>query len=70
MDEIKIRFKNGEIGYFKLEDDNIEKVFDFIGDAIRDSATGVLELIDLVDDKRTIVNISEISTFGYSKISD
>lgn len=68
IDEIKIRFKSGEIGYFKLEDDDIEKFYDFLGDAIRDGATGVLELIDLVDDKRTIINILDISTFGYSKV--
>lgn len=40
--------------------------FDFLGNAIREGATGVLELIDLSDDKRTIVNILDISTFGYA----
>lgn len=71
MNEIKIRFKSGEIGYFKLiDDDNIEKTFNVLGDAIRDKVAGVFEAIDLADDKITIINILDISTFGYSKISE
>ena len=65
MNEIKIRFKSGEVAYFKLKNDNIDKLFDRLGDAIRDGARGVIELIDLEDDKRTIVNFSEIASFGY-----
>lgn len=65
--EIKIRFRNGEVGYFKLEGDDIEEFFDYLKKAIRDRVAGVLELIDLSDDKRTIVNILDISTFGYGK---
>ncbi len=65
--EIKIRFSNGEVGYFKLEGDDIEEFFDYLKKAIRDRVAGVLELIDLSDDKRTIVNILDISTFGYGK---
>jgi hypothetical protein len=70
MSEIKIRFKSGDIGYFKLEEDKIEDFFDFLGDAIRDRLDGVLELIDLVDDKRTIINVKDITSFGYSKIEE
>lgn len=70
MNEIKIRFKSGDIGYFKLEDDEIEDFFDFLGDAIRDRLDGVLELIDLVDDKRTIINVKDITSFGYSKVEE
>lgn len=70
MNEIKIIFKNGVLGYYKYLGDDIEKAFDFLGDAIRDGAKGVLEVIDLMDDKRTIINISDISTFGYSKVPE
>ncbi len=71
MNEIKIRFKNGEIAYFKLvdeEEDIILKFYEFLGDAIKDGARGVFEAIDLSDDKKTIIDIRDISTFGYSKI--
>lgn len=70
MNEIKIRFKSGEVGYFKLlnEDDDIDLTFNAIGDAIRDNKTGVVELIDLIDGKKTMVNIVDISTFGYNKV--
>ena len=68
MVEIKIRFKSGEIGYFKLENYDIKKLFDRLGDSIRDGAKGVIELIDLADDKRTIVNFDEIASFGYSEV--
>lgn len=70
MNEIKIIFKNGILGYYKFLGDDIEKVFDFLGDAIRDGSKGALEVVDLIDDKRTIINISDISTFGYSKVPE
>lgn len=70
MNEIKIRFKSGDIGYFKLENGEIEDFFDSLGDAIRDRLDGVLELIDLVDDKRTIINVKDITSFGYSKVEE
>ena len=70
MNEIKIIFKNGILGYYKFLGDDIEKVFDFLGDAIRDGSKGVLEVVDLIDDKRTIINISDISIFGYSKVPE
>lgn len=68
MNEIKIRFKSGEVGYFKLLNDEIEKVFETLDDAIRDGRNDTLEAIDLADDKRTLIDISDISTFGYSKV--
>lgn len=67
MNEIKIRFKSGEVAYFKLKDNNVNKLFDRLGDAIRDGARGVIELIDLADGKRTIVNFNEIASFGYDE---
>lgn len=67
MSEIKIRFKSGDVGYFKLEDDRIEDLFDFLGEAIRDGLNAVVELIDLKDGKRTIINVKDITSFGYSK---
>ena len=70
MNEINIIFKNGILGYYKFLGDDIEKVFDFLGDAIKDGSKGVLEVVDLIDDKRTIINISDISTFGYSKVPE
>lgn len=70
MVEIKIRFRSGEIGYFKLINDDIKDIFNILRNAIRDSKTGVLEVIDLVDDKKTIINISDVSTFGYKEINN
>lgn len=67
MNEIKIRFKSGDVGNFKLTDDRIEDCFDFLKEAIRDGLNGVVELIDLKDNKRTIINVKDITSFGYSK---
>lgn len=69
MNEIKIRFKSGQIGYFKYDGkEDIEILFSSLGDAIKDNAYGVLEAIDLADDKKTIINFREIASFGYSKV--
>lgn len=62
--EIKIQFKSGAVGYYTTDQD-VEKLFDGLGDLIRDRYVGVIELTDLSDKKRTFINISEISTFGY-----
>ena len=67
MIEIKIMFKNGECVYYTT-DDNIELVFELIGDAIRDERKGVINLKEISNDKRTLVNIQEIATFGYSEV--
>lgn len=72
MNEIKIRFKNGDIGYFKLVEDNDEDInaaYEFVGNAIKAGARGGFELIDLADDKKTFINIQDITTIGYSKVS-
>jgi len=71
MYEIKIRFKSGEIGYFKSENNGEQlmlRIFDVLGDSIKDGVKGVIELIELTDKKRTIINISDITSFGYSFI--
>lgn len=72
MIEIKIRFKSGDVGYFKflneVHDAEMEACFDFLGDRFKNQAVGVIELIDLADNKRTYVNMSEIASFGYSNV--
>ena len=72
MIEIKIRFKNGDIGYFKLKNEiqeaEMEAYFDFLGDRFKNESVGAIELIDLADNKRTYVNIREICSFGYSYV--
>lgn len=68
--EIKIRFKSGEIGYFKLlENEDINTIYTKLGNAIKDEYVGVLECIDLADDKLTIINLSEIVSFGFSEVT-
>lgn len=70
MNEIKIRFKNGKIGYFKLVDAkiDIETLFDDIGNWIIHGQRRILKLIDLDDNKLTIIDVLDIATFGYSPI--
>ena len=71
INEFKILFKSGYLGYFKLvidTDDNAEKFYQYIGDSIRDGVTGVFELIELSNDKKTFINIADIATIGYSKV--
>lgn len=71
MNEIKIRFKSGDIGYFKLIDDTdeyIQNIYNYITLAIREEMKGTFEVIDLTDDKKTSININEIASIGYSKI--
>jgi len=54
MYEIKIRFKSGEIGYFKSENNGEQlmlRIFDVLGDSIKDGVKGVIELIELTDKK-------------------
>jgi hypothetical protein len=66
--EIKILFKNGVADYYTI-DQNIERVYETLGDAIRDDHTGVLDLIHIGTNKKTIINIQEIVTFGYSMVT-
>lgn len=73
MNEIKIRFKNRLVGYFKLvvdTDKNMENTYNFIGNAIMEGKAGVFEAIDLLDNKRTWINAKEIATIEYSKIQE
>lgn len=72
--EIKIRFKSGEVGYFKfkqeIEENLIGEFLDTIKECIKNKVQGTFDLIDMVDDKLTVINISEIATLGYSKLED
>ena len=71
LNEFKILFKNGHLGYYKLKidtDENAEKFYQYISDAIQEGAIGVFELIDLSDNKKTFINIAEVTTIGYSKV--
>ena len=69
MVEFKIRFKSGDVGYFKPTSEiTIEKadgLIKYIGEGIRNEATGILEMLDSTDDTVTVINIKEIATIGY-----
>lgn len=69
MIEIKIIFKNGEIVYY-TSNENIEELFEVIGDGIRDGKRGIITLKEMANDKKTLVDIQDITTFGYSSIED
>lgn len=68
MEEIKIRFKNGLVGYFELIDVNedIKEIYDFLKENMT-THDAVLDFIDIEDNKRTLIRLSDISTFGYSE---
>lgn len=71
MKEIKIRFKSGNIGYFKLIEDsecNIEDILIALKKVIDRTHIGYVTLIDLVDNKETMINLREIASLGYSNI--
>lgn len=69
MIEFKIRFKSGDVGYFKptseITIEKADEVIEYIGKGIRNEATGMLKMLDLTDDKVTVINIKEIATIGY-----
>ena len=67
MIEIKIMFKNGEYGYYK-SNANIKDLEKAISDAKRESVNGTFILTEISADKRTLVDIQEITTFGYSTV--
>lgn len=67
MIEIKIMFKNGEYAYYTTSE-NIEVLFELIGDAIRDRKNGVLLLKEISNDKQALINIQEITSFGYNNV--
>ena len=72
MIEFKIRFKNGDMAYFKVKDINTieeaEEIKDWISNAMQNNLIGGFTMIDLIDDKITAINIREIVTFGYSLV--
>ena len=69
MIEFKIRFKSGDVGYFKptseITIEKADEIIKYIGEGIRNEATGILKMLDLTDDKVTVINIKEIATIGY-----
>jgi len=69
MAEIKIMFKNGECVYYTTNAD-IETVSELIRNAIRDGIRGIVNLNELSNDRKTLVNIQEIATFGYSTVAE
>lgn len=68
MVEIKIRFKNGLVGNFKLPSERykINDFYNFLKEKML-SHDAILELIDTEDNKNTLIRLSDISTFGYSE---
>lgn len=73
MVEIKIRFKNGDMGYFKPlegEESNMEAYLIGFQKIMRNEHVGYITLIDLVDNKETIIALQEIVSFGYENIQE
>ncbi|WP_133014405.1 hypothetical protein [Clostridium cuniculi] len=71
MIEIKIRFKNGDMGYFKPdegEESNMKAYLSGLQKVMRNEGVGYITLTDLVDNKETIIALQEIVSFGYSNI--
>ena len=67
MIEIKIMFKNGEYAYYTTSE-NIEVLFELIADTISGGRNGVLLFKELSNGKQALVNIREITSFGYSNV--
>lgn len=69
MIEFKIRFKSGDVGYFKpaseITTEQADRLIEYIGEGIRNEATGILKMLDWTDDTVTVINIKEIATIGY-----
>ena len=71
MIEIKIRFKSGNVGYFKLIEDpecNIERILKGLRAVMENTHVGSMILTDLEDNKETIINVKEIESFGYKNV--
>lgn len=70
MLEIKIVFKNGLVGFYTQTTDeepteeNMHKLRDFIGNAIKDDLRGSFELMEIGTRFLTVIDIEEIATFG------
>ena len=74
MVEFKIRFKSGDVGYFKptsaIAIEQADELIECISEGIKNKVTGTFKMLDLTDDKVTVINIREIVTFGYSLVTD
>ncbi|WP_133017105.1 hypothetical protein [Clostridium cuniculi] len=74
MVEFKIRFKSGDVGYFKptsaITIKQADELIEGISELIKNKATGTFKMLDLTDDKVTVINVREIVTFGYSLVAD
>lgn len=71
MIEIKIRFKSGDVGYFKLPEgkkSNMKVYLSGLQKVMRNECVGYITLIDLVENKETIIALQEIVSFGYSNV--
>lgn len=69
MIEFKIRFKSGDVGYFKpaseITTEQADRLIEYIGEGIRNEAAGIFKVSDSIDDTATVINIKEIATIGY-----
>lgn len=45
-------------------------MIEFMGKCIKNEASGTFKMLDLADDKVTVINIREIVTLGYSLVKD
>ena len=69
MLEIKIVFKSGHVGIYKLTGEELtnkelEEFEEIIINAIKEKATGTFKLKDKESGYKTIINIQEVATFG------
>lgn len=74
MVEFKIRFKSGDVGYFKptsaVTIEEADEAIKLMSECIKNESIGTFKMLDLTDDKVTVINIREIVTFGYSLVAD
>lgn len=71
MFEFKIRFKSGAVGYFRAAEETIEDVellATMLRKVMEGNASGSITMIDLADNKTTLINLQEIETIGYSLV--
>lgn len=72
----KILFKNNTIGWYRIIEDEKDSEFpeekkaELALEAVKEQklnrSTGTLTMIDCTNDKKTIIDMSEIVTIGYS----
>ena len=72
----KILFKNNTIGWYRIIEDEKDSEFteekkaELTLEAVKEQklnrSTGILTMIDCTNDKKTIIDMSEIVTIGYS----